>query len=43
MFKVLYYLISVLNWRRTYAGWKRHRFNVRDMGALRGETIMKAD
>ncbi|WP_076997459.1 NAD(P)/FAD-dependent oxidoreductase [Variovorax sp. KK3] len=43
MFKVVYYVVSVLNWRRTYAGWKRHRFNIRDMGALRGETIMKAD
>ena len=43
MFKVVYYFVSVLNWRRTYAGWKRHRFNIRDMGPLRGETILKAD
>jgi flavin-dependent dehydrogenase len=43
MFKVVYYFVSVLNWRRTYAGWKRHRFNVRDMGQLRGETILKAE
>ncbi|WP_423455602.1 NAD(P)/FAD-dependent oxidoreductase [Ottowia sp. VDI28] len=43
MFKVLYYVISVVNFRRTYAGWKRHRFNIRDMGALRGENIMNAD
>jgi hypothetical protein len=43
MFKVVYYVVSMLNWRRTYAGWKRHRFNIRDMGALRGETILKAD
>ena len=34
MFKVIYYFVSVLNWRRTYAGWKRHRFNIRDMGPL---------
>jgi flavin-dependent dehydrogenase len=43
MFKVVYYFVSLLNFRRTYAGWKRHRFNVRDMGPLRGETILKAD
>ena len=43
MFKVVYYFVSVLHWRRTYAGWKRHRFNIRDMGPLRGETILKAD
>jgi flavin-dependent dehydrogenase len=43
MFKVIYYLVSVTNWRRTYAGWKRHRFNIRDMGALKGETIVNAD
>ncbi len=43
MFKVLYYLVSIRHWRRTYAGWKRHRFNVRDMGPLRGETIQTAD
>ena len=43
MFKVMYYLVSLLNWRRTHAGWKRHRFNIRDMGPLRGETIQRAD
>jgi len=43
MFKVVYYFVSILNWRRTYAGWKRHRFNIRDTGALNGETIMKAE
>ncbi|MGK6305967.1 NAD(P)/FAD-dependent oxidoreductase [Variovorax sp. DT-64] len=43
MFKVVYYFVSALNWRRTYDGWKRHRFNIRDMGLLRGETIMKSD
>ena len=43
MFKVVYYFVSLLNPRRTIEGWKRHRFNIRDMGMLRGETIMKAD
>ena len=43
MFKVLYYLVSVLNWRRTYAGWKRRSANIRDHGPLRGETILKSD
>jgi hypothetical protein len=43
MFKVVYYFVSALNWRRTYDGWRRHRFNVRDMGRLQGGTILKAD
>ena len=43
MFKVVYYFVSLVNWPRTYAGWKRHRFNIRDMGALRGETVMKGE
>ncbi|MDM0075868.1 NAD(P)/FAD-dependent oxidoreductase [Variovorax sp. J2P1-59] len=43
MFKAMYYFVSLLNWRRTYAGWKRHRFNIRDMGPLKGETIQQAD
>jgi 2-polyprenyl-6-methoxyphenol hydroxylase-like FAD-dependent oxidoreductase len=43
MFTVVYYAISLANWRRTRAGWQRHRFNIRDMGLLRGETIVRAD
>ncbi len=43
MFKVVYYFVSTLNWRRTIAGWKRHRHNIRDMGQLQGETILKGD
>jgi flavin-dependent dehydrogenase len=43
MFKFLYYFISVTHMRRTWEGWKRHRFNVRDMGMLKGETILKSD
>jgi hypothetical protein len=43
MIKVLYYVVSVLNWGRTYAGWKRHRDNVRDVGLLKGETILKGE
>ena len=43
MFKVIYYFVSVLNWRRTYEGWKRHRFNVRDVGRLKGETVVAGD
>ncbi|MBO9515583.1 MAG: tryptophan 7-halogenase [Variovorax sp.] len=42
-FKVLYYFVSIMNWRRTLAGWKRRRFNIRDMGPLQGETVLKAD
>ncbi len=42
MFKVIYYFVSLLNLRRTWAGWKRHRFNVRDVGPLKGESILKS-
>jgi hypothetical protein len=40
-FKGLYYLISLGNIRRTFAGWKRRRFNIQDMGLLKGETIQE--
>lgn len=43
MFKAVYYFISLMHPRRTYAGWKRHRHNIRDFGALRGETILKTE
>jgi hypothetical protein len=43
MFKLLYYFISAMHPRRTWAGWKRHRDNIRDMGMLKGETILKSD
>ncbi len=43
MFKVLYYVLSIVNWRRTYAGWKRRRTNIQDHGPLRGETVVGAD
>ncbi|RZL66297.1 MAG: NAD(P)/FAD-dependent oxidoreductase [Variovorax sp.] len=42
MFKVVYYFVSLINFRRTWAGWKRHSFNVQDHGTLRGETILKS-
>ncbi|MES3013504.1 MAG: NAD(P)/FAD-dependent oxidoreductase [Pseudomonadota bacterium] len=40
--KGIYYMISLKNLGRTIAGWKRHRQNIRDMGMLNGETILKA-
>jgi flavin-dependent dehydrogenase len=43
MFKVVYYVVSLTHLRRTYAGWRRHRFNIRDMGLLKGETIQRAE
>ena len=39
MFKAIYYMVSLGNFRRSFAGWKRHRVNIRDTGPLRGETI----
>ena len=43
MFKAIYYGISLANFRRTWDGWKRHRMAIRDVGALKGETILKTD
>jgi len=39
--KAIYYLISLKNLRRSVGGWRRHRFNIRDMGKLQGETVVK--
>ena len=39
--KFFYYLISVMNFRRTFAGWRRRGFNIRDVGMLQGENVMK--
>jgi flavin-dependent dehydrogenase len=43
MFKVLYYAISIAHFPRTWRGWKRHRVNIRDHGALRGENVLEKD
>ena len=32
-------MISIGHLKRSFAGWRRHRTNIRDMGPLRGETI----
>ncbi|CAN5455206.1 NAD(P)/FAD-dependent oxidoreductase [soil metagenome] len=40
--KGIYYMISLKNPLRTFKGWRRHQFNIRDMGQLEGETIVKA-
>ena len=37
--KGIYYLVSLKSLRRTWRGWRRRHFNIRDMGALQGETI----
>ena len=41
MFKAVYYLISLGNLRRSWRGWRRRGFNIRDMGLLKGETIQE--
>ena len=41
--KGIYYMISLRHLRRTIAGWQLHRQNIRDMGMLNGETILKAE
>ncbi len=40
--KGIYYLISIRNWRRSWAGWKRRHRNIEDMGPLAGENILEA-
>jgi len=39
--KATYYLISLRNPLRTFAGWRRRHFNIREMGMLQGETIQR--
>ncbi|GAP37228.1 NAD(P)/FAD-dependent oxidoreductase [Piscinibacter sakaiensis] len=43
MFRVVYYAISIGHWRRTLAGWRRHREAARDHGPLRGETVLRTE
>lgn len=40
--KGLYYTFSLVHLRRSFAHWKRRRQNIRDLGPLRGETIVGA-
>ena len=40
--KFFYYADSIINWKRTYAAWKRRRVSIRDMGPLNGETVVGA-
>ncbi len=40
--KAIYYAISIANFRRSFAHWRQRRRNVRDLGNLRGETVMAA-
>ncbi|MGE0801103.1 MAG: NAD(P)/FAD-dependent oxidoreductase [Lautropia sp.] len=42
MFKVVYYVVSLLHPMRTWRGFWRHRTNIRDYGLLKGETIQRA-
>ncbi|MBB1604846.1 hydroxylase [Variovorax sp. UMC13] len=43
MFKLIYYFVSLIHPRRTIAGWKRRAGNIRDYGALKGETIQTSE
>ena len=40
--KGIYYMISLKNLRRSFEGWKQRRHNIREMGPLKGETIVEA-
>lgn len=37
--KAIYYIVSLKSLRRTWRGWRRRHFNIRDVGPLQGETI----
>ena len=39
-FKGFYYLISLQNLRRTFRGWKRRKFNIQDVGEVKGEAVL---
>ena len=40
--KGIYYMISLKHLRRSWRGWRRRHFNIRDAGPLKGETIVEA-
>jgi flavin-dependent dehydrogenase len=41
-FKAVYYLISLRHLRRSFRGWRRRQYNIRDMGRLRGENVVES-
>lgn len=38
--KTIYYLVSIANFGRTFRAWRARRRNIRDLGPLKGETVM---
>jgi hypothetical protein len=40
VFKGVYYALSLLHWRRSWAAWRRRREQVRDVGAVPGENVV---
>ena len=40
VFKSIYYTAALLQWRRSWAARKSRRDKIRDVGALRGETVV---
>ncbi len=40
--KAMYYLFSLIHLPRTVRAWLRRRRNIRDLGALNGETVLEA-
>ena len=40
MFKAMYYLVSLLMLPRAWWAWRRHRFDIRDVGEVKGENVM---
>jgi len=42
IFKLIYYVASLLSLRRTIDAWRARRRNIRDLGAVEGENVMPA-
>ena len=40
--KAIYYAISIGNFRRTFAAWRKRRGDIRDAGPLAGENVVEA-
>jgi flavin-dependent dehydrogenase len=38
--KGLYYMVSLMNFKRTWHAWRQRQLNIRELGPLQGETVM---
>lgn len=40
-FKLVYYGLTLKNWRHSWQAWRTRRRNLRDSGPLKGENVME--